>query len=102
MILVAALDIPTREEIDNVIWEAEQILIGAVLDDRTDTIQTRRAAIRTRLHPVSRRDHAVLPNTRLGMAMRGDVFPWARSPPKARQHSPSQGGNPRLRPVKLD
>ncbi len=43
MLLVAALDTPTRDDIDDVLREAEQILVDAVLDDATRVTVTRAA-----------------------------------------------------------
>lgn len=82
MILVAALDIPTREEIDDVIREAEQILIDAALDDETHITTTRVAPARS----LPREDDSVvfaepLMNPRRISAPTTRVR-WARSPPR--------------------
>lgn len=81
MILVAALDIPTQEEIDDVIREAEQILSDAVFDDQNHTTFTREAPSRDLF-----RDEGpgVLDgcgtNSRT-TSTRTTHVPWARSPP---------------------
>lgn len=81
MFLVAALDIPTREEIDDVIREAERILSDAVLDDETHITTTRVAPPRTA--PRARRsgDPDATVAAHGGSAPMMAHVPWARSPP---------------------
>jgi hypothetical protein len=82
MFLVAALDIPTREEIDDVIREAEQILSDAVLDDETHITTTRVAPPRS----LPREDDSVvLPAFSIDLSRisaRTTRVRWARSPPR--------------------
>lgn len=82
MFLVAALDILTCEEIDDVIREAEQILSDAVLDDETPITTTRVAPPRS----MPREDDSVvIPESSTDasrMSARTRRFRWARSPPR--------------------
>lgn len=83
MILIAAVEIPTSEEIDGVIREAEQILIDAVFDDILGSTGTRTGTESAGTPPGS----VSSPGSAAPRAQRVDVIPrwlhspWARSPP---------------------
>lgn len=83
MFLVAALDTPTQSEIDDVIREAEQLLIDAVvLDEQTGTTVTPRAPVQAawRQHELDALDGA--PRSQRRLLLPSTQTPWARSPPR--------------------
>ena len=86
MLLVAALDTPTRDDIDDVIREAEQILVDAVFDDGTRVTVTRAAPPLTpsRAKPAGVPGCSTTPRRRISRPTTST--PWARSPPRRPTH----------------
>lgn len=86
MLLVAALDTPTRDDIDDVIREAEQILVDAVLDDATRVTITRAAPPLTpaRAKPAATPGCSTTSWRRISRPTTST--PWARSPPRRPTH----------------
>lgn len=85
MLLVAAIDVPTREEAGDVIREAEQILIDAVLDNKSHITITPVAPPRT----APREDPTAIPAGSSAGWWHSSTwatrFPWARSPPRRKK-----------------
>jgi hypothetical protein len=81
MFLVAVLDIPTRQEVDDLIREAEQLLIDAALDDEFRPTITRTAPPSTA--PREGRSGDLVGREEAGRRMSPSTtrVPWARSPP---------------------